>query len=57
MSDLICCKNGKTVFIEIKAPGGRLSHHQQKFRMDLFRESIPYLVISDVSQLENIVNY
>ena len=54
MSDLIICKQGKVIFLEIKTPHGRLSHYQKKFELDLFREDIPYYVITDVSQLQDL---
>jgi hypothetical protein len=32
LSDLICVKDGRTVFIECKTATGKLSEHQQAFR-------------------------
>lgn len=32
LSDLICVKDGRTVFVECKTATGKLSEHQQAFR-------------------------
>jgi Holliday junction resolvase len=57
MSDLIACKNGKTVFIEIKGTNGKLSYYQAEFRRQLQEESIPYWLINDIDQLKDVINY
>jgi Holliday junction resolvase len=56
-SDLVAIRKGKTVFIEVKATGGKLSHFQERFREELQAEDIPYWVISDLDQLINILQY
>lgn len=51
ISDLIAVKDGKTVFIEIKKPGGVLSEHQKKFRDDIETHGGKYIVAIDIEDV------
>lgn len=50
--DLFCFKNGRAIFIEVKAPNGKLSE-LQKYRIEqLQKENFTALVINEISQLQ-----
>ena len=56
-SDLVAAKQGRVVFIECKGSNGKLSYYQQKFRDELLEEKVPYWLISDIEQLNDLLNY
>ena len=56
ISDLIAVKDGKTVYIEIKTPKGKLSQHQENFRKDIEYHGAEYLVFKDVSDAMSFAN-
>lgn len=45
VSDLVATKAGRTVWIEVKVPKGRLSPYQEKFWDDINRAGGEYLVM------------
>ncbi|MFA5383981.1 MAG: hypothetical protein WC364_04855 [Eubacteriales bacterium] len=52
LADLGAVKNGKTVWIETKRPGGKLSADQEAFKAAIEAHGGTYLVVSDIRQLE-----
>ena len=57
ISDLICVKSGKVLFLEIKATGGKLSPHQERFREDIQGHGGIYIWVSSFDELKNIIDY
>jgi len=57
ISDLICVKNGKVLFLEIKATGGKLSPHQVKFCADVRGHGGIYIWVCSFDELKNIIDY
>ena len=51
MSDLICFKNGKTVFIEVKNENGKQSEIQKYVQKQIELQGFQYLLINDINQL------
>jgi hypothetical protein len=58
MSDLTAIKNGRTIYIETKAPGWRkkLSKVQLKFKTNIERHGGIFLVIDNIDEMMRIVN-
>lgn len=55
ISDLICIRNGRVVFVELKTARGRLSEHQMRFRQEIAEHGGEYVVwrsVEDVLQWE-----
>lgn len=52
IADLYAIKNGRHVWIEVKKPGGRLSVHQQQFKLDVENHGGTYIVARDIADLE-----
>jgi Holliday junction resolvase len=52
ISDLIAIKNGRTIFVEIKTPKGRLSKQQEAFCEAIERHGGQYIVARGVEDLE-----
>jgi len=57
ISDLICVKGGKVLFLEIKATGGKLSPHQEKFRKDMREHGGAYLWVESLEDLQWATEY
>ena len=51
MSDLICFKNGRTVFIEVKNESGKQSEIQKYVQKQVEMQGFQYLLINDINQL------
>lgn len=51
--DLMCLKNGKVVFIEVKRPGGRASPLQLLRHEQLRAEGFPVLLIDNLNKLND----
>jgi len=51
MSDLICFKNGRTVFIEVKNKNGKQSEIQKYVQKQIELQGFQYLLINDIDQL------
>ncbi len=52
VSDLIACKNGQVIFIEIKIPGGKLSNHQLKFKEEIESHGGKYIIVTEIEDLK-----
>ncbi len=55
IADLYCLRDGRHVWIEVKAPKGKLSEHQQQFKADVETAGGEYRVarcIEDVADLQ-----
>lgn len=48
ISDLIAVKNGRTVFIEVKKPNGKLSDYQERFKATIEDRRGEYVVMRSV---------
>lgn len=54
LSDLTAVRDGKTVWIEIKKPGGKLSEHQIKFGEEIETHGCKYLIVKNIEDCEVI---
>ena len=52
LSDLTAIKNGRTVYIEVKAPKGKLSEWQLDFQADIEAHGGLYVVARSVEDVE-----
>jgi len=50
--DLIAVKDGVVLFIEVKAPNGKLTPDQKKFKKDLEEHGGKYIVARDYRDIE-----
>ena len=53
ISDLIACKDGVTLFIEVKTKKGKLSQFQEIFRDDIESHDCNYVVARCYEDVEN----
>lgn len=51
LPDLQAVKDGRTIYIEIKRPGGRQSANQKKFQLDLEAAGGIYILAREVKDL------
>jgi len=51
ITDFIACKNGWTLFLEIKTPAGKQSEHQLEFERRILKAGGRYMVIRDIDDL------
>jgi hypothetical protein len=56
ISDLIAVKKGRTVFIEVKKPSGKLSDHQERFRDAISDRGGEYVVMRSVEDLQTFLS-
>ncbi len=54
--DLMCLKNGKIIFIEVKQPNGKLSKLQEYMINKLITIGFDTYVIRSVEQIKTIIN-
>lgn len=47
----------KTHFIEVKAPGGRMSQNQEKFKIDCMKLSIPYACVHNIDGVRTALEH
>ena len=52
LSDLTAIRDGKTVWIEIKKPIGKLSEHQVKFAEEIEAHGGKYLIVRKIEDLK-----
>ena len=57
VSDIICFIDGVTHFIEVKRPGESQNEHQVRFEKICIKRGIPYWVVRDESELEEIYQW
>lgn len=50
-SDLLALRQGRVLFLEIKAPGGQLSRHQERFRDEVQAHGGEYVVCRSLEDL------
>jgi hypothetical protein len=53
---VVCLPDGQTWFVELKAPGGRLSELQKIFAEDMARMSQRYVCLWSKEQIEEWLN-
>jgi len=51
--DRMAVKNGKTIYIEVKKPGGKLTENQVEFQADMERAGGEYVLITCFEDLIN----
>ena len=51
ISDLICIKDGRTIFLEVKAENGPLSAFQERFRDEVAAHGGHYLMVNSLDAL------
>lgn len=54
IADLYACKDGRSVWIEVKTPKGKQSDHQKSFEDNLQRQCVRYIIMRD---LEDAVKF
>lgn len=55
MADLtLFAKGGKTIFIEVKTPSGRLSEGQKRFRQTVTELGFDYVIIRSMKEAEEL---
>ena len=54
--DLLCIKGGKTIFIEVKKPGGRLSKIQEYRIAELKKEGMTVIVTDNLKEVKEWIN-
>lgn len=54
LPDLQAVKDGRTIYIEIKRPGGRQSERQKKFQRDLEAAGGKYILARGIEDLRHI---
>ena len=52
LSDLTAVKDGKTIYVEIKTPKGRLSEYQVNFQHDIEAHGAKYVVCRSVEDIQ-----
>jgi hypothetical protein len=52
---IVCLPNGQTWFVELKAPGGRLSELQKIFAEDMARMNQKYLCLWNKEQVNEFI--
>lgn len=52
MSDLTAIKDGRTVYIEVKTPAGRLSADQERFQYDIESHGGTYIVARCIDDVQ-----
>ena len=54
LPDLQAVKDGKTIYIEVKRPGGRQSEHQKRFQRDIEKHGGQYILAFGVEDVEHL---
>ena len=54
MSDLQALKDGRSVWIEVKRPGGRQSEYQKKFQQMVEAAGFEYVLAKSVEDVEHL---
>jgi len=49
--DIIACKNGQILFIEVKTPRGKQSEYQKEFQRNIEAQKCKYLLVRDLDDL------
>jgi len=52
--DLVAVREGQTVWIEVKAPKGRLSEYQERWLQDLENHDGSWLVVRGIEDVERL---
>jgi len=51
IADIIACKNGKTIFLEVKTPRGKQSPDQQEFQRQIESVGGVYIIVRSLDDL------
>ncbi len=54
LPDLQAVKDGKTVYIEVKRPKGKLSEQQEKFKADVEAAGGTYIIARGIADVEHL---
>ena len=55
IADRYAIKNGVAIWIEIKAPKGKLSENQEVFRDNILAQDGHYIMVNSIEQLETYI--
>ena len=55
VSDLIAVKDGSVYFIEIKTEKGKMSAHQENFKVNIEERGCHYFVVRSLEDIERII--
>ena len=53
--DIIAIKNGRTLYIEVKRPGGKQSDHQREFQHNIWLKGGQYILVKCVEDIVEAV--
>ena len=53
--DLLCMRDGRVWFVEIKTPKGKLSPHQERFKMFCEYYGVPYYVVRSLEETQELI--
>ena len=53
--DLLVMKDGRVWFVELKTPRGKLSPHQERFKMMCEYYGVPYIVIRSLDEAQALI--
>ncbi len=54
ISDFIAVKNGRTLFLEVKKPGGKQSVNQEEFEREIIQHGGEYYVVCSIDDVEKL---
>ena len=54
IADLYAIREGRSVWIEVKRPGGRMSEHQRRFKKDIERHGGTYILATGIEDVESL---
>jgi hypothetical protein len=52
LPDILAIKNGRSIFIEVKSPKGRLSDDQKKVHAELEKYKFPHTTVKSIPELD-----
>jgi len=53
--DLLVMRDGRVWFVELKTPRGKLSPHQERFKMMCEYYGVPYIVIRSLDEAQALI--
>jgi len=53
--DLLVMRDGRVWFVELKTPRGKLSPHQERFKMFCENFGVPYIVIRSLEEAQTLI--
>ncbi len=54
VADLYAIKDGRSIWIEVKTPKGKMSQHQQRFKEHIEAKGGEYMVATSIEDLQEV---